>query len=96
MSRLLSKVEALLLLSIGGFIGYLFASGKYYFYLTDQNRWLFLLSSGLFVVLGMYNLLSGRLVGRPMRLILFLIILLMALLIPPRIITPADILQSPF
>jgi len=96
MSRLLGKVEALLLLSIGGFIGYLFASGKSYYYLTDQNRWLFLLSSVLFVVLGGYNIFSGRLAGKPLRVILFLLVLLMALLIPPRIIGPADLLQSPF
>ena len=96
MSRWSSKAEALILLSIGGFIGYLFASGKYYFYLTDQNRWLFIFSSVLFVVLGGYNIFNGRLAGKPSRIILFLIIILMALLIPPRIITPADILQPPF
>ncbi|HTY13998.1 MAG TPA: hypothetical protein VMD02_07440 [Candidatus Omnitrophota bacterium] len=96
MSGLLNKAEALILLLIGGFIGYLFASGRYYFYLTDQNRWLFIFSSGLFIVLGGYNIFNGRLAGKPLRVILFLMILLMALLLPPRIITPADLLQSPF
>jgi len=96
MSKILNKAEAFILLSIGGYICHLFASGRYYFYLTDQNRWLFLSVAGLFIVLGGYNIFSGRLAGKPFRIILFLIILLMALLIPPRIITPADLLQSPF
>ena len=96
MSKLLNKAEAFILLSISGYICYLFASGKYYFYLTDQNRWLYWLASGLFFILGGYNLFGGRLAGRPFRIILFLIILLLALLVPPRIISPADLLQSPF
>lgn len=96
MNKVLSKAEALILLAIGGFICYLFASGRYYYYLPDQNRGLFLLVSGLFFVLGGYNLFSGRLAGKPFRIILFLIILLLAFLAPPRIISPTDLLQSPF
>ena len=96
MDKILNRLEALILLSLGGYISYLFVSGRYYFYLSDQNQWLFFLASGLFIVSGGYNLFSGRLSGRPFRIILFLIILLLALLIPPKILNPADLLQAPF
>ena len=94
--KILNRLEAVILLTLGGYISYLFASGRYYYYLSDQNKWLFFLASGLFFVLGGYNLFGGRLAGRPSRIILFLIILLFALLIPPKIIGPADLLQPPF
>ncbi len=96
MSKLLSKAEAVIMISIGGYISYLFASGRYYFYLTDQNQWLFLLVSGLFIILGVYNLFSGRLAGKPFRIILFLMIILLAIFIPPKVLNPADLLQPPF
>jgi uncharacterized membrane protein len=95
-SKLLSKLEAVFLLFIGGYISYLFISGRYYFYLTDQNQWLFLLVSGLFIVLGGYNFFGSRLAGKPSRIILFLLIILLALLIPPKVLSPADLLQPPF